>query len=201
MQGEGAGRTRCLSFGQVPTGHTNFSAFTPWKPASFIHPSRYKPGHGSMLVSRDALMNSVLNLLLACSSVNEPSGEVQVRSRSMNSTQPPGFVFLKLFGQALKNSERRPTHSKHCRFNFGQSLMPLPIMRQWMKSKGWWYAQSCSTSSTSKRTFGGTLIQPSTAEARTGHRIRALLRRTILVEWGSSHFQESIPISEYGKEG
>ncbi len=39
-------------------------------------------------------MNSLLNVLLAWLSCREPSGDVQVRSRSMNSTHPPGLVCL-----------------------------------------------------------------------------------------------------------
>lgn len=45
---------------------------------------------------RDALRNSRLNLRLACSGLREPSGDTQLRSRSMNSTYPPGLVCLQV---------------------------------------------------------------------------------------------------------
>lgn len=111
--------TRCLSAGQVPTGHTCFSAATSSKPASFSQPSRRGPGHGSMPLSRETLMNVVLKCLEACSGVRDPSGEFHSKSRSMHSTQPPGLVCLVelyLAGSAsvrssLGNRRGRPTRN------------------------------------------------------------------------------------------
>lgn len=52
-----------------------------------------------MLFSRDILMNSLLNRLMAFVSFREPSGETQVTSRSINSTQPPGLAYLESMSQ------------------------------------------------------------------------------------------------------
>ena len=57
-------------------------------------PSRRGPGHGSILAALVALMNSWLNLRLACSGVSDPSGDCHAKSRSMNSEYEPGLVYL-----------------------------------------------------------------------------------------------------------
>lgn len=86
--------TRCRSAGQVPTGQMYLCATTSSNPAPLRRPSRRGPGQGSVPALRDALRNSRLNLRLACSGLREPSGDTQLTSRSMNSTNPPGLVCL-----------------------------------------------------------------------------------------------------------
>ena len=86
--------TRCLSAGQVPTGKTCLSAVPPAKPASLNQPSRRGPGQGSMPLCREAARKISLKCLEACSRVTESSGDLHSKSRSMNSTHPPGLVCL-----------------------------------------------------------------------------------------------------------
>lgn len=86
--------TRVLSFAHGPNGNTSLSSTTSVNPASLSHFSNFGPGHGSIPLSWVPSMNRSAALSIDESFFNDPSGEVQCKSTSWNSTQPPGLRFL-----------------------------------------------------------------------------------------------------------
>lgn len=87
--------TRRFSFAQVPTGTLKSRRCILTKTALASHCSRMAAGHGSRPILREACIRLLLHLFISWSSVRVSSSEQKRKSKSWNSSQPPGFVWLK----------------------------------------------------------------------------------------------------------
>lgn len=91
--------TNCASFGQGAIGNFTILSWTFTKPASSTQVFRCSPGDAVLPNLSQASEISLKNSTTLLSGAAELSCEYVRRSKSWNSTQPPGTVFLRNEGQ------------------------------------------------------------------------------------------------------